>query len=340
MKLTTKVTELLEIEFPIIMAPMFLVSNEAMIKAAMDSGIMGCFPSLNYRNEGEYEKILDNLNEYKSQTNSHGNYGVNLIVQKSNPLFQKHLKASIEKQVPFYITSLGHPGEVIKQAHSYGAKVFTDVTNIEHAKKCYDLGTDGFIAVGQGAGGHAGPYPLQLLVPSLKKHFPDKPVVSAGGVATGEGIVSMLAVGAEGVSIGTRYIACNEAGVNDAYKNAIVDSKMKDIVMTDKISGTPCTIINTPYAKKIGYKQNWLEKQLSTNPRTKKYFKLLIAFRGMKRLEQSIKPANYNTLWCAGQSVEMIDEILPVKQITENLMKETFDTLARLKKFSAKEIAV
>jgi nitronate monooxygenase len=338
MKLTTKVTELLDIEFPIIMAPMFLVSNEAMMRSAMDSGIMGCFPSLNYRNEGEFEGILDNLNKYKKENNVTGNYGVNLIVQKSNPLFVKHLQVCIDKKVPFYITSLGSPAEVIEKAHSYGAKVFCDVTNVEHAQKCYDLGCDGFIAVGQGAGGHAGPFPLQLLVPSLKKQFPNMPVVSAGSVATGEGIVSMLAVGAEGVSIGTRYIACPEAGVNDAYKNAIVDAKMKDIVMTDKISGTPCTIINTPYAKKIGYKQNWLEKKLSTNKRTKKYFKLLIAFRGMKRLEKSIKPAGYDTLWCAGQSVEMIDEIMPIKQITEKFKTETFETLAKLKRFSAKEV--
>jgi len=337
MKLSTKVSELLDIEFPIIMAPMFLVSNEAMVKSAMDSGIMGCFPSLNYRHEGEFETVLDKLNEYKAKNNVSGNYGVNLIVQKTNPLFVKHLKACVDKKVPFYITSLGHPGEVIEKAHSYGAKVFCDVTNIEHAKKCYDLGCDGFIAVGQGAGGHAGPFPLQLLVPSLKKHFPDMPVVSAGSVATGAGIVSMFAVGAEGVSIGTRYIACNEAGVNDAYKNAVVGAKMKDIVMTDKISGTPCTIINTPYAKKIGYHQNWLEKSLSKNKRTKKYFKLLVALRGMQRLEKSIKPAGYDTLWCAGQSVEMIDEIMPVKQITERLIQETFDTLASLKTLAAKE---
>lgn len=340
MKLSTKVTELLGIEFPIIMAPMFLVSNEAMIRSAMDSGIMGCFPSLNYRNDGEFEKVLDNLNNYKSQNKVTGNYGVNLIVQKTNPLFVKHLQACVDKKVPFYITSLGSPAEVIEKAHTYGAKVFCDVTNVEHAQKCFDLGCDGFIAVGQGAGGHAGPYPLQLLVPTLKKHFPGMPVVSAGGVASGEGIASMLALGAEGVSIGTRYIACPEAGVNDAYKNAIVDSKMKDIVMTDKISGTPCTIINTPYAKKIGYKQNWLEKQLSTNKRTKKYFKLLIQFRGMQKLEKSIKPAGYDTLWCAGQSVEMIDEIMPIKQITEKLMKETFDTLARLKTLALKEALV
>lgn len=330
MKLSTKVTELLNIEFPIIMAPMFLVSNEAMVTSAMESGIMGCFPSLNYRNEGEFEAILDKLNNYKEKNKVSGNYGVNLIVQKTNPLFVKHLKVCVDKKVPFYITSLGHPGEVIEKAHSYGAKVFCDVTNVEHAQKCFDLKCDGFIAVGQGAGGHAGPFPLQLLVPTLKKHFPSMPVVSAGSVATGAGIVSMLALGAEGVSIGTRYIACNEAGVNDAYKNAIVDAKMKDIVLTERISGTPCTIIDTPYAKKTGYKLNWWEKKLSKNPRTKKYYKLLLQYRGMLKLEKSIKPAGYDTLWCAGQSVEMIDEVMPVKQVTNKLMKETFDTLARL----------
>ena len=127
MKLATKVTELLDIEFPIIMAPMFLVSNEAMMVSAMDSGIMGCFPSLNYRNEGEFEKVLDNLNDYKKKNNVSGNYGVNLIVQKSNPLFIKHLQACVDKKVPFYITSLGSPAEVIEKAYTYGAKVFCDV---------------------------------------------------------------------------------------------------------------------------------------------------------------------------------------------------------------------
>ncbi len=84
------------------------------------------------------------------------------------------------KKVPFYITSLGSPAEVIEKAHHYGAKVLCDVTNLEHAQKCYDLGCDGFIAVGQGAGGHAGNNPLMLLVPALKKAFPDKIVIGAG----------------------------------------------------------------------------------------------------------------------------------------------------------------
>jgi nitronate monooxygenase len=112
-----------------------------------------------------------------------------------------------------------------------------------------------------------------VLIPSLKSQFPDKVIIAAGGIANGKGILSVLALGADGVSVGTRFIASTEATVSMDYKKAIVAAKMSDIVLTEKISGTPCTIINTPFAQKIGYKQNWLEKQLSTNSSTKKYFK-------------------------------------------------------------------
>ncbi|MEO6883087.1 MAG: nitronate monooxygenase [Bacteroidia bacterium] len=328
--ISTQLTEILNISFPIIMAPMFLVSNVAMTEAAMEAGIAGAFPSLNYRKEGELETVLDTLNA--SQKNKIGTYGINLIVQQTNPLYKKHLKICVEKKVPFYITSLGSPKEVIEQAHAYGGKVFCDVTNIAHAKKCFDLNCDGFIAVGQGAGGHAGPFPLQVLIPSLHQHFPEKPVVAAGGIANGKGILSMLALGAAGVSIGTRFIASTEATVKMEYKNAIVDSKMEDIVLTERISGTPCTIINTPFAKKIGYKQNMIERFLSKNKTTKKYFKMLVQIKGMKELEASVKPGNYDTLWCAGQSVELIETISSCKEIIEKLKQETFSEYEGLKK--------
>jgi nitronate monooxygenase len=311
------------IRFPMIMAPMFLVSNVPMLKAAMQNGILGVFPSLNFRNESELGNVLKDLNLYKnSDENKGGNYGVNLIVQRSNILFEKHLKICVDAEVPFYITSLGSPVEVIRQAHAYGAKVYCDVTNIEHAKKCNDLDCDGFIAVGQGAGGHAGSNPLHVLIPALHKNFPGKPVIAAGGIASGEGILSMFALGASGVSIGTRFIASTEAGVNDAYKNAIIESSMDDIVLTEKISGTPCTIINTPYAKKIGYTQNWFEKLLSNNKTTKKYFKMLTQIRGMQKLAGSVHPGNYKTLWCAGKSVELIHEIKNTSSIVNDLKAE------------------
>ncbi len=330
MKIQNSFTDLLKLDFPMIMAPMFLVSNYEMVVAAMQNGIMGTFPSLNFRKEGELEKLIQQLHTAKQTQNLTGNFGINLIVQKSNPLYTKHLEICVANKVPFYITSLGNPKEVIDKAHQYGAKVFCDVTNIVHAQKCADSGCDGFIAVGQAAGGHAGPNSLQVLVPSLHHHFPNIPVIAAGGIASGEGIVSVLALGAAGVSVGTRFIASSESKVNQAYKDAIVNSHMDDIVFTTKISGTPCTIINTPYAKKIGYKQNWLERLLSNNKTTKKYFKMLVQIRGMQKLERSVKPANYDTLWCAGQSVELINDIQSCNQIIERMKTETAEAFKNL----------
>jgi nitronate monooxygenase len=311
---------LLNIAHPIIMAPMFLVTNLKMLKAAIDVGIMGVIPTLNIRKESELSALLDGLNKYKQ--NKSGSYGVNIIAQKTNILFEKHLKICVENKVPFYITSLGNPKPVIDAAHAYGAKVFCDVTNLLHAAKCAANGCDGFIAVGQGAGGHAGNNPLHILIPALIKEFPNIPVIAAGGIADGNSMFSAMAAGAAGVSIGTRFIASNESDVSDEYKNAIVSAKLDDIVMTTRISGTPCTIINTEYAKKIGYEQNWVEKLLSNNKYVRKYFKMLVQLRGMKNLESSIKPGNYKTLWCGGKSVELITDIKSCANIVTDILTQ------------------
>ena len=97
---------------------------------------------------------------------------------------------------------------------------------------------------------------------------------------------------------------------------------MEDIVMTDRISGTPCAIINTPYAQKIGTHQNALERWLSGNPKTKKYFKMLVQRRGFNWLQKAMQPGNYNNLWCAGQSVELIDQQMPIEAIVQQMMSE------------------
>jgi nitronate monooxygenase len=330
MSFHTPLTQLFGLRIPIIMAPMFLVSNEEMMKSAMKFGAMGTFPTLNYRKKGALANILGSLNQFKTENKTPGSYGVNLIVQKTNPLYTEHLKLCVEYKVPFYITSLGNPKEVIDAAHSYGGKVFCDVTNLEHAAKCASLNCDGFIAVTQGAGGHAGPYPASVLIPALHKAFPHIPVVAAGGIANGAGILSCLSLGAAGASIGTRFIASTEATVSDAYKNAIVDSGMEDIMMSDRLSGTPCAIISTPYAKKLGPKQNFFERWMSKNPRTKKYFKMLIQYKGMTKFEDAIKPGNYNNLWAAGQSVALVDDIISCEAILLRLEKELEEAMITL----------
>ncbi len=311
-------SQILGIRKPIIMAPMFLVSNRTMMEEAMRGGIAGCFPSLNFRAKGELENLCSHLNEYL-KGDTPGTYGVNLIAQKTNPVFQKHLDICLDHKVPFYITSLGNPKKVIEGARSYGGKVFCDVTNLVHAEKVAGLGCDGFIAVAKGAGGHAGPTPIADLISLLQKEFPEIPVIAAGGVANGIQVKEMLALGAAGVSVGTRFIASLEADVSQEYKQAILDSGKEDIISTSRISGTPCNIINTPYAQKIGLEQNRLEKYFSNHPRTKKYFKMLIQWRGMKKYKDALRPATYKTLWCAGETVEDIHEIKSCEEIIKDL---------------------
>jgi nitronate monooxygenase len=320
MSYKNELTTLLKIDFPVIMAPMFLVSNPDMVIAGMKEGIMATFPAMNCRDQKQLDQWLTEIETGKAGTK--GSYGVNLIVQETNPYYRYQLDTCIKHKVPFYITSLGKPAEVIEKAHQYGGKVFCDITNLEHAQKCYELGCDGFIAVGQGAGGHAGPYPLHILIQSLKERFPDKPVIAAGGVANGKAILAMIAAGASAVSIGTRFIASNEAHVSNEYKEAIVHSGMKDITMTSKLSGTPCTIIRTPFSDKIGYEQNFIEKFLSKNKTTRRLFLGFVQQRGFHRLQEAIIPASYKTLWCAGQSVELIHDIKSCKEIIVTLKSE------------------
>lgn len=331
MKFKNDLTVSLNIRFPLVMAPMFLVTTVPMVKEAVSAGILGCFPSLNFRNEGELEGVLDDLNKFMaSRIGQPGNYGVNIIVQKANPWSQKHLAICLSKKVPVLITSLGNPEETIKGAHAYGGKVFCDVTNLIHAKKCADLGCDGFVAVGQGAGGHAGPYPVSMLIQALRREFPHIPVLAAGGIANGSTLLSAIAAGAAVGYSGTRFIASTEATVAKEYKDAIIDSHMEDIVLTERISGTPCTIINTDFAKKLGTKQNWFEKWMSNNPRTKKYFKMIIQRRGFNWLEDAVKPGNYNNLWCAGQTVELVKNIQPIKEIVNEIEKEFYEAYSKV----------
>lgn len=317
-KIETALTRMLGIRYPIIMAPMFLVSNAKMVIEANNAGITGCIPALNYRTDADFRKALDEIR--KGCT---GPVGINLIVNKSNLKLKEQLQTCLDYKVEYIITSLGSPQIVIEACKPKGIKVFSDVIDEKFAKKVEAMGADAIIAVNADAGGHAGPLPAAVLVPQLVKAC-RIPVISAGGVGKGEHLIEKLQWGACGVSIGSPFIASNEADVSMEYKQAIVDYGAKDIVMTTKISGTPCTVINTPYVQKIGTKQNWFEAFLNNNRTIKKYAKLLTYYKGMKALEKAAFSATYKTVWCAGPSIEYVHSIRPVREIVETLVKEYF----------------
>ncbi|HXH29745.1 MAG TPA: nitronate monooxygenase [Bacteriovoracaceae bacterium] len=322
----TPLTELFGIELPIIMAPMFLVTNTRMIVAALQSGITGCIPALNFRT---IEELEAGIKEIKAQTDKP--FGINLIVNKSNVLARKQLFKSLDLGVDFFITSLGSPEEVIRESKKLGIKVFCDVIEENYAKKVEDLGADGIIAVNSGAGGHLGNIPASVLVPGLKK-LCRIPVISAGGVGSGAGVLSMLALGADGVSIGSPFIATTECGASEDYKNACVKYGAQDIVNTTKLSGSRCTVINTPYVKKIGTEQNLVENFLNTNKQVKKYAKMLTYYRGMKLIEKAAFSATYKSVWCAGPSIEFSKSVEPVGSIVDRYRTEMKTSLASLQK--------
>jgi len=311
----TKLTEILNIKYPIIQAPMFLVSNVSMVTEAMKSGIAGCIPALNYRTLDELRAALKELKANKVEG---GAFGFNLIVNKSNIKYKGQLEVICEEGCDFIITSLGSPEETIRQAHKAGIKVFCDVVDLKFAKKVEGLGADAAIAVNNEAGGHRGNLTPQELTSLLNNEL-HIPVISAGGVGCKADVDEMLGYGASVVSVGSPFIASTEAGVTDEYKQACVDYGADDIVMTERISGTPCTVINTPYVQKIGTKQTAIERILNKNRKLKKWVKMIRFSIGMKATENAAKKATYKTVWVAGPSIEHTKAILPTKDIVEKL---------------------
>ena len=148
------------------------------------------------------------------------------------------------------------------------------------------------------------------------------PIISAGGVSNGKQMREMIELGACGISMGSPFIATTEAGVSIEYKQAIVDYGAKDIVLSEKLSGSPCTVINTPYVKKTGTKRNFIEMLLSRNKKLKKFIKMLTFYKGTKALEKAAFSTTYDTVWCAGPSIEGVKSIRPVKQLVSELIKE------------------
>jgi len=308
-------TKLLNIEYPIIMAPMFLVSNSKMVIEACNNGIAGAIPALNFRTDADFRVAIKEM-----KANCNGPIGINLIVNKSNPKVHQQLKTSVELGVDFILTSLGSPKAVIEACKSKGIKVLCDVTDLKFEKKVEELGADAIVAVNNRAGGHKGNMGPEELIPLLVTNC-SIPVISAGGVGNKAEMDAMLALGASGVSVGSVFIASEESQVSKEYKEACVDYGAKDIVMSTKISGTPCTVINTPYVSKIGTEQSWLERVLSKNKKLKKWVKMFTFVKGMKSVEKAAFGATYKTVWVAGTAIENTKKIQQVKSIIDSLIK-------------------
>lgn len=306
--------ELLNIDYPIIVAPMFLVSNEDMVVAACEGGATAAFPALNYRSLDVLRNVIRRI---KSRTEKP--FGINLIVNKSNVKFKGQLEVILEEKVAFIITSLGNPKETIDACKPLGIKVFCDVIDANYAKKVEAMGADAVIAVNNQAGGHCGNLSEKTLIENIQAVC-KVPIISAGGIGTKAQIEEVMKHGAIGVSVGTIFLACEEAKISPDYKQALIDYHAKDIVLTTKMSGSHLTVINTPYVQSLGTKASFLERLLHKNKWLKKYIKMILALKGMRAIEKSTFKSTYETVWCAGPSIEYVKSIRPLKEILKDLI--------------------
>jgi nitronate monooxygenase len=287
----TPLTEMFDIRYPIIGAPMFLVSYEALTIAVAEAGGLGTFPLPNYRTNEDLKGAFKRIRQATSKP-----IGVNLHLSGKFE-WKEQLAICLDAGVEFFITSLGDPRLIVDDVHASGGKVFPDVVSIKHAIKARDGGVDGIVAVGSGAGGHGGYIPIPVLVPYLIEKT-GLPIIAAGGISTGAQMASAIALGACGIITGTRLVATPEANVVQAYKEAVVSSEPEDIVFTDRISGNNA---------------NWIKQSI-------------------ERVEAAPELGSKKWLdfWSAGQSVAQIEDIKPAGEIIQEMVKEYFETCAKL----------
>ena len=229
----TAITRMLGIRYPIVAAPMFLVSNAPLLQAVAEAGGIGVIPSLNFRTHQAFREFLESFPEGVP-------FGVNLIL-KGNPRLEEDLEAVVERRVPLVVTSLGDPTRVVERVKAYGGVVWCDVVGLRHGRKAVEAGADALVAVACGAGGHAGRVSPFVLGPWLREEL-GVPVLIAGGIATGRQVLAALALG-DGVYIGTRFIATRESNASDAYKQMILEARAADIVHTPAVSGVPASFM-------------------------------------------------------------------------------------------------
>ena len=293
MKLTTPLATKLGLKYPLVSAPMFLISNKEMIVAAAEAGILGSMPSLNARTS---EQLREDLAWIRQRTDRA--FAINMTIGLTKPeRIEADMALCIEFEVPVLITSYGNPTALVKQAHEHGRTVFHDVIGLQHGRKAVAAGVDGIIAVAAGAGGHAGLVSPYVLIPWLKEEL-GVPILAAGCISDGRQVVASLSLGAQLCYIGTRFIASTECGAVDAYKQKIVDAGPEDILYTDAVSGIHANFLKSTVPE--GF----------TPDRSPD---------GSKR---------WKDIWSAGQGVALIDAVKPMGAIVEDLVREAHDTLA------------
>ena len=304
MKFATKVTELFNIKYPIIQAGMVWVSGWKLASAVSNEGGLGLIGS------GSMKPGLLREHIQKCKAATDKPFGVNVPLLRGDA--DELIKVTIEEGVKIVFTSAGHPKKYAALLKENGIKLVHVVPNIKYGLKAQEAGCDAVVGEGVEAGGHNGADQITtfVLVPLLVDAL-DIPVIAAGGIADGRGILSALSLGAEGVQIGTRFAATVESSAHQNYKQKVVEAKDDGTLLAFRKIGLVRMLKNDfAYRALQAEKEGWDEAKLR---------ELL----GSKRERLGIFEGDENEGELeAGQSSGLVKEILTVKELFNKLLNE------------------
>jgi nitronate monooxygenase len=294
---------------------MYPCSNPELVAAVSEAGGLGIVQpiSLTYVHGHGFREGLRLIRRLTTKP-----IGMNALIEQSSRAYRERMErwidVALEEGVRFFVTSLGNPRWVVEKVRPVGGVVYHDVTERKWAEKGRDGGVRGLVAVNDRAGGHAGGKTAEALFGELAPL--GLPVVCAGGVGDERDFVRALRLGYDGVQLGTRFIATPECRASEAYKRAIVESGERDIVLTERLTGVPVSVINTPHVQCLGTRVGPLARWMLRGRRTKHWVRTLYAVRSLWQLKRGLlRDAPQHDYWQAGRSVAAIDRIEPAGDI-------------------------
>lgn len=314
MKITTKITDLFNINYPIIQAGMVWVSGWKLASAVSNEGGLGLIGSGSMKPD----LLREHIKKCKSATDKP--FGVNIPLLRRDA--DELVNVVIEEGVRIVFSSAGHPGKFIKLLKQNDIKVAHVIPSVKHALKAEEVGCDAVVGEGVEAGGHNGinETTTLTLIPQLVDAV-KIPVIAAGGIADGRGILAALSLGAEGVQIGTRFAATAESSAHPNYKQKVVEAKDDGTLLAFKKIGL-VRMLKNDFANRalIAEKEGWDEIKLKELLGSKR--ERLGIFEG-DELEGEME---------AGQSSGLVNEILTVKELFNKLLNEISEANRRNQK--------
>jgi enoyl-[acyl-carrier protein] reductase II len=309
--LRTEICELLGIEFPIIQGGMAWVATAELAAAVSNAGGLGIIGAGN----APADFVINEIRKVKKLTDKP--FGVNIMLL--SPFVEDVIQAVYEERVPVITTGAGNPAKYIPMFKEIGTKVIPVVPSVALAIKMEKYGVDAVIAEGIESGGHVGELTTMVLVPQVVDAV-NIPVIAAGGIADGRGLVSALALGAKGVQLGTVFVCAEECTAHDNYKNAIIKAGDRGTIVTGRITGHPVRIIKNKLAREF--------VKLESNNSTVEEFESL----GVGKLKLAVVDgdADYGSIM-AGQISGMVNEIRPARKIIEDIMNGAKITINSIK---------